>query len=145
MRFTMRSRFSVSLGAFVEVWAVAAGVVGRWSLVVGMGLVLSARVWVRDCGRCDDLSLAHRLSYRAAFNALFKDGTLKNALHEDAGCVNHVGVQFSYLGQMFDLSDGDRRGGGHHGVEVARRLSVNQISPAVPFPGFDEGEIRLQG
>src|SRR5579864_2175614 len=108
MRFTMRSRFSVSLGAFVEVWAVAAGVVGRWSLVVGMGLVLSARVWVRDCRRCDDLPLAYRLSYRSALNAPLKAGTLKNALHEDAGCVNHIGVQFYYFDQMFDLSDGDR-------------------------------------
>jgi hypothetical protein len=36
-------------------------------------------------------------------------------------------------------------GGGHHGIEVARRFLIDQIAPAVAFPRFDESEIPTYG
>src|SRR5690348_1277681 len=45
---------------------------------------------------------------------------------------------------MFDFGYGYFRGSGHHRVEIARGLAINEIAPPIAFPCFDEGEVSLQ-
>src|SRR3954470_15933154 len=55
--------------------------------------------------------------------------------------MNEVGLELTDFHEFFDLGDGDASGGGHHGIKVARCLPINEITPAVAFPGFDESEV----
>src|SRR3569623_1925691 len=67
-----------------------------------------------------------------------------DALHVDARGVDVVRIQVTRIDQVLDLGDGHARGRRHHGVEVARRLPIDQVAEAIAFPGFDEGEVRGQ-
>ncbi len=47
--------------------------------------------------------------------------------------------------ELFYFSDYIIGSRGHHGIEVARSLAIDEIAPAVALPGFDEGEVATQG
>ena len=51
------------------------------------------------------------------------------------------GSELSRLHQVLDLGYGDIPGSGHDGVEVARRLVVDQVAVVIALPGVDDGEI----
>src|SRR5215475_420330 len=99
MRFTMRSRFSVSLPGFCET------VVGRWSLVVGITfrgrlyaprqrLTLTTTLWFRDRGGlADDWRLD--FPHRPPLNPLFIHRTLKDAIHKHARRVHRIRIEFT--------------------------------------------------
>src|SRR5258707_11118742 len=59
--------------------------------------------------------------------------------------MNLIGVELAKLDEFFNFGDDVVGGGGHHGIEVARGLAIDEIAPAVAFPGFDESEIAAQG
>src|ERR1700690_4090272 len=99
MRLTMRSRLSVSLG--IEV-------VGRWSFVVGLAYV---GFFAND----QRLRANDRFPYGLSFNAALVQLALKDSFHVNAGGVNLIGLQLAYLDQVFNLGNGDLRGGRHHG------------------------------
>src|SRR5664279_3971061 len=71
--------------------------------------------------------------------------SLEDALHVNAGGVHMVRLDFSRIDQVLDFDDGHLCRSCHHGIEVLRRLAVNQIAPTVALPGFDEREVRFQG
>src|SRR5258708_35569324 len=45
---------------------------------------------------------------------------------------------------MLDFGDYVSGGSGHHGIEIARGLAIDEIAPAIAFPGFDEREVAAQ-
>ena len=59
--------------------------------------------------------------------------------------MNLIGVELAEFHEFFDFGDHVVGSGGHHRVEVARGLAVDEIAPAVTFPRFDEGEIAADG
>ena len=69
---------------------------------------------------------------------------LDDALDEDAGRVDVVGIEFAGRNQMLDLGHRDLGGGRHHRVEVARGLAVDQVAGGVALPGVDDGEVGEQ-
>src|ERR1700688_1967596 len=71
-------------------------------------------------------------------------GTLEEGVDEDARRVNLVGRELTQFHELLDFCDYVVSGGGHHGVKVTRGLTVDEIAPAIAFPGFDEGEIAAQ-
>ena len=71
--------------------------------------------------------------------------SLQDALHEDARCVDAVGVDGAGFDQVLDLGNRARRGGRHHRVEVARRTPIREVAVRVALPRFDECEICMQG
>src|SRR6266849_7066045 len=79
--------------------------------------------------------------HRAALDALFVFGALENGVNENAGRMNLIGVELAKFDKLFDFGDDVVGGGSHHRIEVARGLAVDEIAPAVAFPGFDEREI----
>src|SRR2546421_3511144 len=81
----------------------------------------------------------------AAFDSLFVVRTLEDGVDEDAGSMNLIGVELAEFHELFDFGDHIVGSGGHHGIEVARGLAVDEIAPAVTFPSFDEGEIASDG
>src|SRR5947207_9590170 len=81
----------------------------------------------------------------AAFDSLFVVRTLEDGVDEDAGSMNLIGVELAEFHELFDFGDHMVGSGGHHGIEVARGLAVDEIAPAVTFPSFDEGEIAADG
>src|SRR6202521_25762 len=58
--------------------------------------------------------------------------------------MNLIGVELAKFDEFFDFGDDVVGGGGHHWIEVARGLAIDEIAPAVALPGFDEGEIATQ-
>src|SRR5437868_10251688 len=58
--------------------------------------------------------------------------------------MNRVALQLAHIQQMFDFSDRDSCRARHHGIEISRRLAVNQISRAIALPGLYESEIGGQ-
>src|SRR6516162_7603623 len=58
--------------------------------------------------------------------------------------MHAIGVQPARLHDLFDLSNGDVRGGSHHWIEVTRGLAKHQVAPAVGLPSFDKSEVGLE-
>ncbi len=73
-----------------------------------------------------------------------QDDALKNAFDVDARGHNRVRIQFSWLYQLFHFGDGDARGRGHHGVEIARRPAVDQVALPVSLPGLHQREVCFE-
>src|SRR5712692_952828 len=90
------------------------------------------------------LATNDRFPHHSFLNPLLKQLTLKNALHEHAGRMNHVGIEFSRFDEVLDFRDGNLRGGRHHRIEVARRLAISQVAPLVALPCLDESEVGSQ-
>jgi len=55
--------------------------------------------------------------------------------------VNLIGRKRAKLDKFFDFGDDVVGGGGHHGIEVARGLAIEEIAPAVALPRFDESKV----
>ncbi|MNY47883.1 hypothetical protein D3C86_1831830 [compost metagenome] len=66
-------------------------------------------------------------------------------LDEDAWRNDGLGVQLSQLAEALNGGNGVFRRHGHHRAEVACRLSVHQVSPAVASLGLDQGVIDVNG
>src|SRR2546430_4594406 len=81
---------------------------------------------------------------RAALDAFFVLRTLENGVHENAGRVNLVRRKLADVDKLFDFGDDVIGGSGHHGIEVARGLPIDEIAPAVSFPRLDEREIAAE-
>ena len=81
----------------------------------------------------------------ALLNAFFVALPLENALYENPGRVDFIGVEGAFWDQFLDLCNGDFAGHGHHGVEIAGRGLVDQVARRVPFPRFDKCEVCGQG
>ena len=80
----------------------------------------------------------------APLDALFVIWALQDGVDVDAGGVNAVRMELAQFDQLFDFGDDVIGGGGHHGVVVAGSLAVDEIAPAISFPGFDESEIAAE-
>ena len=80
----------------------------------------------------------------AELDALLGRADLDDALDENSGRVDVVGIEFARRHEMLDLGDGDLRRGRHHRVEIARGLAIDQIAGGVALPGMDDGEVAEQ-
>src|SRR6267378_1595112 len=80
-----------------------------------------------------------------ALDALFVFGSLENRVDKNAGSVNLVWVELAEVDEFFDFGNDVIGGGGHHGIEIARGLAIDEIAPAIAFPCFDEREIAAEG
>src|SRR6267378_5049934 len=80
-----------------------------------------------------------------ALDALFVFGSLENRVDKNAGSVNLVWVELAEVDEFFDFGNDVIGGGGHHGIEIARSLAIDEIAPAIAFPCFDEREIAAEG
>src|SRR4051812_18890633 len=69
---------------------------------------------------------------------------LEEALHEDAGRVDAVRLDRARIHELLDFRDGVTSRRGHHGVEVARGLSIDETPCAIALPRLDECEVRVQ-
>src|SRR6266852_8868572 len=83
-------------------------------------------------------------AHGAALDFFLVVGALEDGVYEDAGSVDLVGRELAELDELLDFSDYVIGGGGHHGIEVARGLAIDEIAPAIAFPGFDEREVPTQ-
>src|SRR5437016_5684447 len=68
-------------------------------------------------------------SGRPFLDGLLVPRALEDPLHEDAGRVHRVGLDGAGRDQLLDLGDRHLAGGGHHRVEVARGLAVDEVAP----------------
>src|SRR5260370_21624052 len=84
------------------------------------------------------------LSRRGGVDFFFVVGALEDGVYEDARGVDRVRGELGELDELFYFGDHIIGGGGHHGIEVARCFSVDEITPAIAFPGLDESEIAAQ-
>src|SRR5207302_758386 len=130
MRLTIRSRFSTSFPT-LDIVAIA---------VFFSSLVVSR--WPRTLGTRSKLGT--RSPHCALLDPLLIQLALKDALHEDAGRMHQVGIELAGFDEVFYLGNRHLGRGRHHGVEVARRLAVNEIARLVALPRLNKGKIRLQ-
>src|SRR6266436_6667022 len=84
-------------------------------------------------------------AHGAALDFFVVVGTLEDGVDKDAGGVDLVGRELAEFDELLDFGDYVIGGGGHHGIEVARGLAVDEIAPAVALPGFDESEVAAKG
>src|SRR5690349_2844464 len=84
------------------------------------------------------------IAQRPLLDPLFVVASLDDALHENPRRVNAVGIERAGLDELFDFSDRMLRCCRHHRIEVARRLSINEIADAIAFPRFDECEVGME-
>src|SRR5687768_5211410 len=78
------------------------------------------------------------------FDALVVRSALDNVLHEDPRSVNAIRIERARLRQLLDFGDRVPRRGGHHRIEVARGLPIDQVALAVALPRFHECEVGVQ-
>src|SRR6266403_710623 len=83
-------------------------------------------------------------AHGAALDFFVVVGALEDGVDEDAGSVDLVGRELAEFDELFYFSDYIIGSRGHHGIEVARSLAIDEIAPAVALPGFDEGEVATQ-
>src|ERR1700680_177759 len=63
---------------------------------------------------------------RTSFDAFFGVNVEDETLHEDSRRMDEIGVEFAGGDDLFDLGDGDFTAGGGEGIEVARRLAIDE-------------------
>ncbi len=63
------------------------------------------------------------------------------AVDEDAGGVDLVGVELAGLDDDLGFGDGDLAAGGRVGIEVAGGAAVDEVAVGVGLPGFHEREV----
>ena len=80
----------------------------------------------------------------AEFDALVGAADFDDALDENAGRVDVVGIDLAGRHQMLDFGDGDLGRGRHHRIEIARGLAIDEIACGIALPGVDDGEIGEQ-
>src|ERR1700730_14012383 len=63
----------------------------------------------------------------------FRDHALNedHAVDEYAGSMHAFGIDVAQLDHLLGLNDRELRRHGHHRVEVARRLAIREVAPAV--------------
>src|ERR1700730_16423372 len=88
-----------------------------------------------------ELATRRRLRYSTFLDSFFEMLALKNSLHEHAGRMHHVGIQFARFDQVFDFRNRDPGRGCHHGIEITGGFAIDEVAPSVALPGLDEGEV----
>ena len=68
--------------------------------------------------------------------------TLKNGININPGRVHKIGINLPGLHNYFHFPNNVISGSGHHGIDVARRLAIDEIAPAIAFPRLDELDTR---
>src|SRR6266852_7216807 len=96
----------------------------------------------RFCSSVSAISLG--FAHGAALDFLFVEGALEDGVDEDAGGVDLVGRELAEFYELFNFGDYVVGGGGHHGIEVARRFPVDEIAPAVALPGFYKSKVATK-
>src|SRR5215208_660704 len=84
------------------------------------------------------------LAGRALLDALYGIGDGHQALDEDSGRVDAVRIDLARLNEVLDFRHGDPGRRGHHRVEVAGRLPVDEVALGVALPGMNDGDISKQ-
>ena len=69
---------------------------------------------------------------------------LDDPLHEDAGRVDAVGIELAGLDQLLDFRDRDAAGAGHHRIEVARGLAIDEVALGVALPRLHQRQVGGQ-
>ena len=75
---------------------------------------------------------------------LLAGADLDDALDENAGRMDVVGIELAGRHQMFDFGHGDLCGGRHHRIKIARGLAIDQVAGGVALPGVHDREIGEQ-
>ena len=105
--------------------------------------VIAVAQVARDAAH-DAIALIHCGS-SVRFSMRFSYGRpLDQPLHEDARCVDAVRLERAGVDQLLDLGDGVARRGGHHRIEVARRLAIHEVAGAIALPRLDEREVGME-
>src|SRR5260370_11287231 len=66
---------------------------------------------------------------------------MDQGLHVDPRRNDVVGIDIPRLHKMLDFGDGNFAGGGHHRIEVARGLAIDEVALGIADPGMDDREI----
>src|SRR5260370_3542043 len=103
-----------------------------------MRRAMRSRFWASVS--CIGLGFAHG----GALDFFVVVGALEDGVDEDAGRVDLVGRELAEFDELFYFSDYIIGSRGHHGIEVARSLAIDEIAPAVALPRFDDGEVATQ-
>src|SRR5690606_37039245 len=67
--------------------------------------------------------------------------TLDDAVHEDAGCVDHVGIERADGYYLLHLGNADAPAGGGVRIEITRGLAIDEVSGRIALPGFDNRQV----
>ena len=69
---------------------------------------------------------------------------MNDALHEDPGRVNVVGIDLAGRQQMFNFGHRHLGRSGHHRIEVPRGLPIDEIAGGIALPRMHDREIGKQ-
>src|ERR1700730_5601348 len=101
-------------------------------------------MYFRIKAQLDSLAHPRTLGWRTGCPLFDRFGgvwRMHDALNENAWRMDRVGIDFSRRDEMLDLRDRHLAGGGHHWIEVARRLAIDKIAFRVALIGVDDRDI----
>jgi hypothetical protein len=71
-------------------------------------------------------------------------GTQKDPMHVNAGGSDRFGIELAELCKVVCASHGQICSGRHDRIEIARGPAVDEIAPAIRFPGVDQRHVTSQ-
>src|ERR1700692_24613 len=66
---------------------------------------------------------------------------MHNALHEDAWCVDLVGVKVTGFDENLYFSHGDASAGNGHGIKIACGFAIDEIAARIALPGLHQRKV----
>src|SRR5713226_2355715 len=84
------------------------------------------------------------LAHGALLDALFVICSLENGVNENPRRVHAIWFELADVNKLFHFRDNVISSGGHHRIEVPRRLAEGEVAPAVALPRLDECEVAAQ-
>ena len=70
--------------------------------------------------------------------------TAEDALHEDAGRMDVVGVERAHRHELLDLRDAELGRGRHHRIEVTGRLAIDEVAGGIALPRLHQCHVGEQ-
>src|SRR4030088_3457935 len=83
-------------------------------------------------------------AHGALLDVLHRIRNVHNTFHEHARRDDVVGIDLAWLDQILDLGNGDLPGRGHHRIEIARGLAINEIALGISLPGMNDRKVGDQ-
>src|SRR5215813_12851777 len=85
--------------------------------------------------------LSRVLAHGALLDVLDGVWNMDDAFDENAGRYDVIGIDLAWLNEMLDFRHRHSCRGRHRGIEIPRRLPIDEVTLAIALEGMDDGEI----
>src|SRR6516162_91784 len=87
---------------------------------------------------------ARTFMLRSLGDGRFAIGYVQHAIDVDARRRDLLRIERAEIDNVLRLRDRQLRRRRHHRIEISRRGAIDQVAPAIGFPGLDQGDVAGQ-